>query len=56
MNWRNKLDKRLREHLKDAGVTSLQDLLQNREHQKNLGIRCLDCEAIERQLTREGIL
>lgn len=56
MNWKNKLSKQLRDHLKEANVITIKDLLVNREHQKNLGIRCLDCEAIERQLIREDIL
>jgi len=57
MNWQQNLTKEQRKHIrKYALAKTLTEFLKMREAQKNLGIRCYECEACERALLRAGVI
>ncbi len=46
MNWRSKLNKKEKAHLKENNVLSTKDLAMAIEHQKGISTPCFDCNSI----------
>ena len=56
MDWRSKLTKKEKQHLRETGATTKDALIRNREGQDRLGIRCFECEHIARKMGFEPLL
>lgn len=56
MDWRSRLTKKEKQHLRETGATTKDALIHNRMGQDRDGIRCFECEHIARKLGLEPLV